>query len=104
MTKEERIELIKKIHERLAENDESCTLLGDEDEQQEYAGAILGIANNEPHGPRVVYLRSKIIEALVRMNGWNESDADEWYEFNTVRGIGYVNTMDNPPILVDDIF
>lgn len=105
MTKDERRELIERLHARLEELGATAILLGTEDEQEDYAAAIVGLTT-EPAGEggtRVVYLRSKVIEELVRMNGWSHEEAEEWYEFNTVRGLGYINILDNPPLMVDDI-
>ena len=82
-----------------AENLEAdVVLLGSREDRHEYADAIVGVVSVPK--PAVVYLRSKVIEVFEKQ-GMSYNEAEEWYEYNTVRSMPYMR--DNPPILVDDI-
>ena len=51
----------------------------------------------------VVYSMEKIIEVFMKRDGMDRDEAQEYYEFNTVRGIEY-STFEYPsPILMESI-
>ena len=82
------------------DNDFTVMLLGTDEDRHGYADAILGTIS-EPR-PAVVYLRSKVVEVFVEQ-GMSEEEADEWYEYNTVRALPYISEEDGRPIIVDDV-
>ena len=45
-------------------------------------GAIIGIVEEFGNGPRILYSKSKIIEILCEQDSMDESEANEFYEFN----------------------
>lgn len=79
----------------------NALLLGNDDDKHKYADAILGVMS-EPR-PAVVYDSSKVIEAIMEMNGWGYEMASDWYGCNTIRAVRYRRKDDNPPVLVDPI-
>lgn len=108
MTRKEQREKTKARKEKIAEikvwaenNECDVTFLGNKKDRHLFADAILG-TTDRPH-PAIVYLRSKIIEAFMEINGWDEEAAEEWYEYNTVRALPYIKAEDGPFIIVDDI-
>jgi hypothetical protein len=103
MTEDEKKEKIALIHELLEASEQSAILLGggeSGDPTEAYAEAILGIIWQ----PRlsVAYSRSGVLKALMEINDWDPETAEEWFEYNTVRGIQYLRAEDNPPTIVDD--
>ena len=60
--------------------------------------AILGVTATGPLA--VVYAKEKYIKGLMRENKWKREDALDWFEFNTARGLEYMNNQ-NKPIIVD---
>ena len=47
-----------------------------------FDSAIVGVRTNKLGKQVVVYSRGKVIDALMRGEGWSEEDAVEWFEFN----------------------
>ena len=101
MTEQQQRERLLRVVDALNAAEVHATLLGTEEDRHRYAGAIIGIIW-EPQ-PSVAYSRTGILRALMEMNDWNEEEALEWYEYNTVRGICYIPKADHPPTIVDDI-
>lgn len=64
----------------------------------ECTSAIVGVAV-EANVLRVVYDAEKYIVELMKANKWDRDDAQEWFDFNTVRGLDY-DTRKNKPILI----
>ncbi len=90
---------INRINDIFKERGETVLMLGSE--PTEFADAIVGVVY-DPR-PGVVYLKSKIIKALMDSNGWSEDEAEEWFDYNTVRGVEYQPADTNPPIIVYDV-
>lgn len=47
--------------------------------------AILGVAVGDDYDNRMVYSIEKIVDELMRQNGWTADDAWEWFDFNIAR-------------------
>lgn len=63
----------------------------------EFDGGIVGVTA----GGRLVYSYGKLVNALAEANGWDETDAVDWIEFNTLRSLPYMG--DVAPIVMDDL-
>lgn len=85
-------------------HDEGCmiTLIGKPGKEFEYAEAVVGTIESHM-GFRVAYSSEKVIKELMRIEKWSEEDAEEWFEFNTVRGAQYMSERENPPVFVREI-
>jgi len=81
------------------DRDANIILLGNPPECVE---AIIGIdyRGDEIH---VVYSETKYILGLMKANKWTMDEAREWYEFNTVRGLDYMDAP-NKPMIIDTDF
>ena len=105
MTADERKDVIATVNEWAENQDASVLLLGGGgpgDSPEDYAAAIIGVVDTPR--PAVVYLRSRVIEELIRLSpDATYDDMEEYYDFNIVRALPYME-KDNPPILVDDMF
>ena len=93
-------EIIASIVTWAEDNEFEITFLGTEEDRHKYADAIVGTVT-EPR-PAVVYLRSKVIEHFME-EGMGEAEAEEWYEYNTVRTLPYIKEEEGRPIIVDDV-
>ena len=51
-----------------------------------YDDALIGVTDEG----RAVYDYQKMIEWIVRTQGWTEEEAAEWIDYNTVRGLPYM--------------
>ena len=67
------------------------------DPPETFDQAIMGIAEGAGDLCTIAYDRSLIIDAFVAQ-GMDREEAEEFFEFNTVRACAY---LDNPPIFVD---
>lgn len=96
MTKKQRKLRITKVHELLESAGEMASMLGAEDEAFEFADAIIGVT----WSPRtaVLYDSYKVLQDFRRINKWSWDDAQDWFDFNVVRGAAHQR---NPPIFVD---
>jgi hypothetical protein len=59
-----------------------------------YDDALIGIS----HDNRAVYDFDKMVEWLVQKEGWTETEAVEWIEYNTIRALPYFGA--SAPIIV----
>jgi hypothetical protein len=50
--------------------------------REAFDAAIVGVRPNKAGLPVVVYSRSKVIDALMKHEGWSKEDAVEWFEYN----------------------
>ena len=50
-----------------------------------YDDALIGVSEDN----RAIYDYEKMVEWLMRTQGWNEIDAVEWINYNTIRAIPY---------------
>ena len=64
---------------------------------EDYEDAILGYTE----GGSLVYSYNKMIEYLVRKEGMDEIDAQEWIDYNVIRTIPYMG--DKAPIIVYEL-
>lgn len=81
--------------DELAEMNEDLVFIGDEPKQ--YEGAIIGLTYDSNH---VVYSYERLQEIMMKENGWNEEEADEWISYNTARAIDYMGEC--RPILINE--
>lgn len=103
MTYEQRCEIIDWIDEVSSNRDENFYLIGSEDEANALASAIVGVVE-VGHGA-VVYSRNRLIRAFMEYNDWSEEDAIDWYEYNTVRSLEYLQNdkeVTCPPVIVSE--
>lgn len=63
-------------------------------ENYSYDDAFIGVSNDE----RAVYDYEKMIEWLVKTQGFTAEDAVEWIEYNTIRALPYYG--DKAPIIL----
>ena len=68
--------------------------LGDEKERLDFAGAFLGVTNDDP--PKAVYSEEKVLDVVVNRDGMTYEEAIDFFEFN-VRG-AYVG--DQTPLFI----
>lgn len=64
----------------------------------ECTAAIVGIAI-EDNVLRVVYDAEKYIRELMKANRWDRESAQDWFDYNTVRGLDY-DTRKNKPLML----
>ena len=71
----------------------------------EFDGGIVGVARTAAEDDvlrfRLVYSYAKLVDAIAEANGWSESDAVDWIEFNTMRSLPYMGN--GAPIVMDDL-
>lgn len=79
------------------EEDEQPLLFDD----MSYDGAIVGVTYDH----RVVYSYEKMVEELMRDQGWEELDAVEWIDYNTLGALPGAECRGGkaPIILMDDV-
>ena len=62
-----------------------------------YDGAVIGVS----HDGRAIYDYDKMVESAMVEEGWDETEAIEWIDYNAVRGIMYTSSVDgNPPPII----
>jgi len=83
--------------EDFAELNDKLVYIGDTPEQ--YKSAIVGISHDYCH---VIYSYYKLMEAMMAENSWSEEEAEDWLQYNTVRGCEYMG--ENRPIIVYDLW
>ena len=59
-----------------------------------YIKAITGITSSE----QLIYDYDLMVAAAME-EGWNEEDAIEWIEYNTLRSIPYMGNLGKPPVI-----
>lgn len=59
-------------------------------------GYMLSKNDNGGKSLRVVYERERMVEDIMDVNGCDESDAWDWYSYNTERGCPYCYTSEAP--------
>ena len=75
------------------ENDTELVFLDDADE------AIIGIVVDGLEDCRIAYSKRKFLEILQKQ-GMTESEAEEWYEYNTLRSLPYMGK--HSPIFLEE--
>lgn len=73
-----------------------CFLSGDCDGAIDFASAIIGTTMS-PY-PAVIYSEEGILGCLMEINGWELSDAMDWYLYN-IAG----NCAEGGPIISEDV-
>lgn len=66
-------------------------------ENYSYDEAFLGVTEDN----RAVYSYDKMIECLINEEGFEEIDAIEWIEYNTLRALPYMG--DKAPVIIYEI-
>lgn len=56
-----------------------------------YNDAIIGIDTDN----RVVYDYSKMVDWLIKEEGFSDQDAIEWIDYNTIRALPYIDNQTN---------
>lgn len=51
---------------------------------------------------RAIYLYELMVNELMEDEGWDESDAIEWIEFNTIRALPYIGDL--APVIVSSTY
>lgn len=59
-----------------------------------YDDALIGVSE----GGRAIYDYLKMVDWLVRTEGWTEEEAAEWIDYNTIRALPYMGE-DSPIIM-----
>lgn len=98
LSKTKRKRIIAEVDAWAEEYDVGVSMWGTTEDRWEYAAAIVGVTA-EPK-PAVIYDYHKLLDELMRMNGWTYDEAVEWYEFNMVRSLPH---MTNPPIISTEL-
>lgn len=75
------------------ERDDGLVLL----EGPEFDGGIIGVSIDG----RAVYSYEKLVVALMKANGWDEQDAIDWVDFNTVGSL--VASGGHMPIVMHEL-
>lgn len=57
-------------------------------ENPDYSTALIGVDTNN----RAVYSYEKMVEDLVKCEGYSEQDAIDWIEYNTIRSLPYMGS------------
>lgn len=76
------------------ENDVTLVILDGLDD------AIVGIASDGLECPKVVYSKSKVVDALVS-DGMTRDEALDWYCYNTLRSLPYMGK--EAPIFLEEV-
>lgn len=80
--------------EQQLEEDEQPIIL----DNMSYDGSILGVTDDN----RIVYSYESMVEELMEDEGWDEADAIEWIDYNTIRAIPYMESYGKAPIILYD--
>lgn len=59
-----------------------------------YDDALIGVSNDN----RAIYDYNKMIDWLMKKEGWSDNEAIEWIEYNTVRSLPYMG--EGAPIIM----
>lgn len=95
MTNNELKEMIRDIVMDDDELNQIIVLEGDE-----FADGAIGLTS-ENH---LVYDYDKLVESLVKHNGWTEEEAIEWLDYNTFGSMAYMSTIGKEPIIITSFF
>ena len=63
-----------------------------------YDNSIVGVTEDN----RIVYDYNKMVEELMEDEGWSETDAIEWLDYNTIRAIPYMESRGRAPVILYD--
>ena len=63
-------------------------------ENHAYDNSIIGVTLDD----RVIYCYELMVQELMNDEGWDELDAIEWIEYNTIRALPYAGK--NAPMIV----
>ena len=63
-----------------------------------YDNSIIGLTVDR----RLVYSYEKMVEELMKDEGWSYEEAVEWLEYNTLRAIPYMSSAGLTPIILED--
>lgn len=96
MTEKERSAIIKEIANLSKDCGEDLILIGEGDEANALAAAIIGYDSNTY---KVCYDYDKLVEAMSEYNGWSVEETIEWIDYNTMRSIDYLDGRTAPRII-----
>lgn len=65
-------------------------------EGDEFADGFIGLTTDN----HCVYGYERMIESLCKHNNWDETEATEWVEYNTMRAIPYMSSVGYEPIII----
>lgn len=80
-------EIIEAVIARFEGHPEGALFIGTDKTRYQYADAILGIDETTD---ALVYSREKLIQAFMDYDGMTPEDATQWYEYNTLRSVPYM--------------
>lgn len=63
-----------------------------------YDKSIVGITEDN----RLIYSYPKMVEELMKDEGWSEEEAVEWLDYNTIRAIPYMESYGRAPVIMYD--
>jgi len=90
--------IIEVVNDWAIHNEVKPVMLGENPE--EFADAIIGVTN-DPHAA-VVYRSDLVITALKDNNKLTWEEAQEWYDYNIVRSLLYLD-KDTAPIIIEPL-
>lgn len=64
----------------------------------DYEDAIVGVTDDG----RIVYDFDKMVEYLMKKEGWSDIESIEWIDYNVIRSIPYMG--ENAPIIVYPLY
>lgn len=82
-----------------------CEEMGLEEDEQplildnmSYDNSIIGVTEDN----RLIYSYPKMVEELIKDEGWTEEEAVEWLDYNTLRAIPYMASYGKAPLIMYD--
>lgn len=103
LTHKQRSEILDRVKEISSSYEDDFYLIGDGDEANALASAIVGIVEVGKCG--VVYSKERLIHAFMEYNNWSEEDAMDWYDYNTAGSLEYLQNdkdVKYPPIIISE--
>lgn len=82
--------------DELASINEQLKYIGDTPDL--YKDAIVGLTSDDEH---LIYSYDKLIESMMKVNGWTYEEAVEWIDYNTIRSLPYMKPCE--PIIMFDL-
>ena len=82
--------------DELASINEQLKYIGDTPDL--YKDAIVGLTSDDEH---LIYSYDKLIESMMKVNGWTYEEAVEWTDYNTIRSLPYMKPCE--PIIMFDL-
>jgi hypothetical protein len=68
--------------------------------EPKYEKAIVGYTDTG-NGARFVYNKEKLIQEMMKDHGWDYEEASEWFSYNTLRAIPYMENQGLAPLFLE---